>query len=198
MPLPFTGDVRSIRRPDYLPRSKRPFYEIHRIDRMEPTAFLILSEHPETVLVHAVQMGPYNAWRTQPCTGEGERCHLSHAEYAIRWQAWLWVVKANTRKVGLVTLTEGAVGMCPRLLDPAEDLRGRVLKLWRKRNEANSLMLASLDERTRLNDQVVAVPSLIAQLGSLWSAPPRTDKGKDCPQIIRDIRSGFGSERGTP
>lgn len=185
MTNPFSGDPRTVRRPDYTPRSKRPCYDVYRVEPGKNHDLVILSRKLECVLVHAVGA------RTQPCTGEGGACWLSHAEHAIRWQGWLWVRRPFVRELRTVTITALACEDAPLLLHPSEELRGRKLTLWRHDRRICSRMHAAVDRPFSVSDALPEVPDMISHLGNLWSAPPRSDRGKDCPQAIQDIRDRF-------
>lgn len=182
---PFTGDAAHVRRPDYCPRIKRPFYEHYKVTPERNHQLVILSSRLECVLTHAVDS------RTQPCTGEGENCHVSHVKHGIRWQGWLWVREAGAKAIRTVTLTPGTMADVPDLLNPSIDFRGRKLTLWRKDRRLRSMLRGRLDDSFWALDYLPEVPSMMSHLVGLWSAPPRSDHNRDCPASIEELRATF-------
>lgn len=188
MQFPFAGDARTVRRPDYLPRLKRPCFPVLKILNKDPVELVILSDHVEQVLVHTMHDG-----RTQPCTGVGEHCWLAHAEFATKWQGWLFVRKRWMREVMMLTLTPGSCAVAPQLLNPELNLRGLTLKVWRKQDRIRSALIASLDTQSREATNLAGVPQLIDQLGTLWSAPPRKARYKDSPPEVKAVLDSFAA-----
>lgn len=183
--VPFAGDPRTVRRPDYAPRSKRPCYDLYRIEPGKTHQLIILSNVLTDVLVHPVD------GRTQPCTGDNQTCWLSHAEWATRWQGWLFVKELVPSRIRMVTLTPFTVQCEPELLNPALDLRGRLLNLWRGDKRIRSRMYGSLSRTHLEKNGLLPCPDMLLQLGTLWSAPARLAPHKDCPEEIREIRARY-------
>jgi hypothetical protein len=188
---PFCGDPRTVRRPDYAPRSKRPCYDVYRVEPSKAHDLVVLSHVLVDVLVHPVD------GRTQPCTGHAETCWLSHAEFATRWQGWLFVATPHSSIIRMVTVTPFTVEVEPELLNPARDLRGLELRLWRADKRIRSRLHGAFNRLRRWPEPLPPLPDMLTQLGSLWSAPARPANAKDCPESIREIRARYAAHTAT-
>lgn len=184
--IPFAGDARTVRRPDYVPKARNALYPIEKIEPGREHTFTILSNVLTDVLIHPVD------GRSQPCTGDRDTCWLSHAEFGTRWQGWLFVRHLHgSRWVRMVCLTAFAVECEPMLLDPELVLRGRIITLRRADKRIRSRMHSKIDRDSSDHVDIPPCPDMLQQLGALWSAPARKAHPKDCPDAIREIRSRY-------
>lgn len=190
MQFPFTGDVRTVRRPEWLPRTRKPCFPILTIASKDPHHLIILSPQVEQVMIHVMGSG-----RTQPCTGIGEACWLPHAEYPSKPQYWIFVAKRGSRTVYMLSLTPGACQVAPRLLDPDLDLRGLELQVWRRDMTNRSPMRAKLFLTDRYTGHLEAIPSMLDQLGALWGGLPRKAQVADQPPEIQQIMQALREQR---
>lgn len=191
MPLPFSGNVSTVRIPDYVPRPKRPCYDHLRIEPEKEYKLILLSQRLTCVLVHAVE------GRTLPCTGDRETCWLSHAEYGTRWQAWAFAIEDfKPSRLRMVTLTPVTVDMEPRLLDQGEDLRGRRLTLRRADRRIRSRLCGSVDWISKAPYKLPLAPDLLDQLGVLWAAPDRPEKWSKGTTCIDELRERYMAKGG--
>lgn len=192
---PFHGDARTVRRVDVFPAQRKPFWPIFQVNDKKEKKFISFLQRPELYWVHPVQMGPELKWRTQPCTGVGQDCWLSHAEVGSLIQGWIWVKNDADGKTGLLTLTFGSLLQCSSLLDPAIVLTGKTLIVRREKDTSRSAMIVRIgDDKTR---KLVSSPPppLVDQLVRLWGAPPRTVKENELAKTLRDLKSLRDAER---
>lgn len=186
MPIPFTGDLASVRVPDYAPRPKRPCFDHLRIEPERHYNLILLSSQLTCVLVHAVD------GRTLPCTGDNQTCWLSHAEHGTRWQAWAFAIEDYIpSRIRLITLTPVTVNMEPGLLDQTRNLRGYRLRLQRADKRIRSRLFGTVDWIAPAPYTLPMVPRMLDQLGVLWAAPDRPEKWSKGTTDLTELREKY-------
>jgi hypothetical protein len=186
---PFKGDPRSVRRPDYTPRSKRPCYDVYAVTPGRPDGhkLVILSHTLTKVLVHVID------GRTQPCTGDAQTCHINHTLYGTRWQGWLFVKRPGRSPVQMVCVTPFTVEVEPWLDTQGFDLRGRVLLLWRQDQRIRSRLHGRITKDDPIKEGLPPCPDMLTQLGTLWGAPDRPKVSLPNPAGMEALRERYGS-----
>jgi hypothetical protein len=190
MANPFSGDRAAVRRASTPPTPRLPWIPYRSVAAAEGgTNLVILSHQLDRYWIHI-----QNA-RTSPCTGEGDDCWLSHAEYATRWCGFLFVAGAHGGRAEWTVITPSAAFGCPELLDPSNDLYGRVLNLNRTRKGPRAQLVARLDPRADRRQDLPPVPDMLSHLIRIWSAPPRSMNRGAVPKDLAEVLAKFERPR---
>lgn len=137
------------------------------------TELVIVSSRLEETRTHHID------GRTAPCTGEQGQCWVDHAECGgPRYVAWLAVKFGALEAVHLLPLTPIAVAVEPRLRDAGVDLRGLVLKVWRKGNHERSEMNARLLVDGERVLSLPECPDVRFAVRRMWEADDRPKSGQ--------------------
>lgn len=186
----FCGDMRAVRRPLKAAGKRFAWIDPYHVTPGQVHQVVILSSRINWIYVHRSGM------RTLPCTGEGETCHVAHAETPTLIQGWCWVCTPNNTAVRHLTLTGYVYDALPFLSDPEIDLYGQVLTLKRRDSRPFSAILASVGEKRTGPPQRIELPSMEDFLARIFTAPPRPVNRMTDAKMVAMIRQALAAAEG--
>lgn len=148
--------------------SDRKYVEIVSARPKLPVFALITSSQLIGVYTH--WQPPTKTWdkgRTVPCLGDEIFCSGCQARRSKRWKGYLGCFNRRHSKNIIVEVTAEAANACPALIDPTNDLRGKIIELERIGDKHNSPVMA----RVVSPPGKVYIPAAFnvhAQLARLW------------------------------
>jgi hypothetical protein len=186
----FPGDMARVRRPLKAAGKKFAWIDPCVIEPLVTTKVVILSSRISWIYVHRVE------GRTLPCTGEGQDCHVSHAETPLLRQGWCWVWRGGSTELLHLTLTGYVLDTLPCLNDPAIDQYGQVLEIKRRDKRPFSAMLAKLGEKRKGPEVRITTPDMDEFLTRIFTAPPRAVSHYPDPKIAKLFREFAAAQEG--
>lgn len=104
------------------------------------------------VKAHLVSNRPLGTWThfrqntSYPCTRNPKTCPFCAPPFrsSPRWKAYCCAVDVVRGGKVLIELTAGAVHGSQPLSDPAQDLRGMIIEMWRRGKEHNSPVMVNV------------------------------------------------------
>lgn len=111
----------------------------------------------------------YVGGESKPHVAKG-RCPWCEQRFGLRWKAYGCGVHPISGKAVLVEVTLNAVHTLPALVDPGNNLRGRLLKLYRRGQSPRSPVMARFDQLPPSLAKMRLPPAfdLQAALFALW------------------------------